>query len=613
MRKFKIFRWRAVGPLLLGLIVLGVLYVIFADQIARTTTEEASTELLGTQVDVRSLTINEREASVSIEGLEVADPFDRTRNLIEASTVEVDIEPAPLLEKKLVVSQLTLDGVRFGTTRRRPAAPAPSDGFAAQTLRTIRSWPLDFEASLRDLLPVDTIRSLVLDPSTLASVGEAMTLAGQVDSTRAAFEVGVAGLNLAPALDTAAGIANRLAAANPLSLGIDGTRRAVSDVRRALDTLEAARQRLEQLRQAATRGVADLRGGLNRVDAAIKTDYATARSLLRIPSYSAPHLSRAVFGRVSIDRLQQAAYWAELAKRYLPPGLLPRERPGPFRVRRAGTTFDYPRMREYPKFWLEQGNVSFVLGAGAPTEARYSVQVADLTTAPAVLGRATRVSAERVSRAAGPRAVTLDAVLDHTGPRARDSLRARVAGVRLPGFELGPLPFRVDPGRGNSELHVRLDGDSIVARWTLQSDQVQWSRHGTTTQIPATVESLLWRVLSEVPSLSIAAELTGTIRQPRVSVSSNLGPALERRVRAIASEEVAKAEAKARAMVDSLVAQRVRPVRQQIAALEDSVDAQLTAGRRRLDEQRQRLTGLLKRLSGGLLGLAQPGRSGAGT
>ena len=50
----KIFRWKAIGPLLLLFVILGMLMWIFAEPVARQTTEEASSELLGTQVDVGS-------------------------------------------------------------------------------------------------------------------------------------------------------------------------------------------------------------------------------------------------------------------------------------------------------------------------------------------------------------------------------------------------------------------------------------------------------------------------------------------------------------------------------------------------------------------------------
>jgi len=63
--RVKIFRWKAIGPLLGLLALLGILLWLFAEPIARQTTEEASTELLGTEVDVGRLDLLPRQAAVA--------------------------------------------------------------------------------------------------------------------------------------------------------------------------------------------------------------------------------------------------------------------------------------------------------------------------------------------------------------------------------------------------------------------------------------------------------------------------------------------------------------------------------------------------------------------
>ena len=42
----KIFRWKAIGPLILFLAIIAVLVILFAEPLARDTTEEVSTEML---------------------------------------------------------------------------------------------------------------------------------------------------------------------------------------------------------------------------------------------------------------------------------------------------------------------------------------------------------------------------------------------------------------------------------------------------------------------------------------------------------------------------------------------------------------------------------------
>ena len=94
--KVKIFRWKAIGPLLLLFVLLGVLVWIFAEPVARQTTEEAGSELLGTEVNVGKLDLLPRQASVDLRALQIADPFVLTRNLIEADEIRLKLNPAAL-------------------------------------------------------------------------------------------------------------------------------------------------------------------------------------------------------------------------------------------------------------------------------------------------------------------------------------------------------------------------------------------------------------------------------------------------------------------------------------------------------------------------------------
>jgi hypothetical protein len=47
-----------------------------------------------------------------LRAIAVADPFDHTRNLVEKLRARVVLDPNALLEKKVVIRELTLDSVR---------------------------------------------------------------------------------------------------------------------------------------------------------------------------------------------------------------------------------------------------------------------------------------------------------------------------------------------------------------------------------------------------------------------------------------------------------------------------------------------------------------------
>ncbi|HUF35787.1 MAG TPA: hypothetical protein VMN37_07535 [Gemmatimonadales bacterium] len=596
----KIFRWKAIGPLMLFLVLLGVLVWLFAEPVAKDTTEEVSTELLGTQVDVGTLDIIAKEARVDLRVLQVADPFDGSRNLVEADEVRLKLNPEALAEKKLVVERFSLRGMRFGTTRKTPARPVEGDGFAPQALRTVRQWAAQFDVPLLQLTPIDTIRQLALDPTRLTPVQAAQALAGRTDSTRRALEQGFQALDVRGTVDSATGLVQRLSATDPKRLGLDGTRRAIEEVRRTLQQVEAAKQRLAGLERNVRGGVDLLGAGLGDLDEARRRDYAFARSLLQLPSFSAPDIGNAFFGKVSIDRFQQALYWAQLARHYMPPGLLPREDKGPDRLRASGTTVRFPKERQWPGFLLQLGQIDFAIGGDSPLQGAYEATVQGLTSAPALYGKPMVVRARRGAAGSAIASIDVDAVVDHVHPdQVRDSLAARLRGVRLPEFALPGLPFRLAPGTGSSTLVFALRGDQVSARWAIGSDRVVWAAD-TTGRTLTQIERLVWRVASGLGDLSVEARLRGAVRSPTLSVSSNLDRTIAQRLEAVIGEEVAKAERMVRAKVDSLVAAKVEPVKRRIAEVRTEAEQRLAAEQKRLDDVEQQLQAELKRLTGGL-------------
>ncbi|HET7584091.1 MAG TPA: hypothetical protein VFK13_04245 [Gemmatimonadaceae bacterium] len=605
--RVRIIRWSGVVPLLLVILLLVVGWLLFGDRVVTDTAEEVGTETLGTSLQIDGLHIHEADASVTIDRLQLADPFDRMRNLVEGRGLELAVDPEPLLEKKLVVRRLVLGDVRFGTHRDRPAPPAPPNGFAAQTIGALREWRQQFAQPLLSFTPVDTIRAIVLDPAQLRTVQSASALVSGADSLRTTVETRLHDLRARETLDTARALAERLQGANLKSLGVTGVRQAVTDVRRTLSDIQALRARVDTLRATAQQGAARLDSGVHQLDAARREDYAFARSLLHLPTLEGPQLGQAMFGDVSLDRMQQVMYWAELARKYMPPGLLPRASAAPTRLRRAGETVRFPGRQSYPAFLLERGTAHFAITRGGDT-ASYAAAVADLTSAPTLVGRPMRVVARQTGGRLGVSSLSVDALLDHTRAVPLDSVVASVGGIAVPGFAIPKLPVRVEPGNGSTSLVAGLRGDNIAARWTLRAPSVTWHTDSTARALTP-VESVILRVLSGVRTLEVSAELSGPIRHPQFSVSSNVDQALAASLRDAAGQAFARAEARARAAVDSIVAARVAPLRARAESARDQALAQVTQAQQEVEARRQELEERLRSLTGGLGGIRIPGVS----
>jgi uncharacterized protein (TIGR03545 family) len=355
-------------------------------------------------------------------------------------------------------------------------------------------------------------------------------------------------------------------------------------------------------------GVQLLGEGTRVLDQARQKDFAFAKSLLKLPSFSAPDIGSAFFGKVSIERFKEALYWAELAQQYMPPGLLPRPAPGPQRLRAAAQTIEFPKEKEFPRFLLEQGLLDFTIGGTSAVQGAYSATVRGLTSTPTLYGRPTVISAGRRAGGSAIAAIDVDAIIDHVTTRTKDSASARLRGVKLPSFAIPGVPFRVDPGTGASSLDFTMKGAGaqVLGRWAISSQQVKWGAD-TAGRAMNDIERLVWRVVSGLSDLEVVAELSGSVRSPKLSVSSNLDQAISQRLQAVIGEEVAKAERMVRAKVDSLVSNKVEPVKRQIASVQAEATQRVQAERQQVDRVEQQLEAELKRLTGGLVpGLELP-------
>ena len=139
-----------------------------------------------------------------------------------------------------------------------------------------------------------------------------------------------------------------------------------------------------------------------------------------------------------------------------------------------------------------------------------------------------------------------------------------------------------------------------MGRWGISSSNVAWALDSARGRSLNDLEGIVWRVVSGLKQLDVKAEVRGTIKAPKLTVASNLDNAIAARLKAVIGEEVAKAEAMARAKVDSIVSGKVEPVKRQVAAVQAQATRRVAAEQQQLDKVQAELQAQLKRLTGGL-------------
>lgn len=595
-------RWKALLPLSVVLLVLVLGTILFKDRAVRWVVEAGGTAAVGAKVELAEAHVSLLEGNVTLRGLAVTNPKAPMTNLFEVSDLVFDLGLLPALQRKIVADTLAARGIRFNTPRATSGALPVGEGSENAQLSSavVDEWKSQVKVPALDL---STLRRSVnveaIAAESLLTLRAAAHARAYADTTREKFLGDLRAADPRPAIDSAQALSERLRTANLRTLGINGARQAVTDVRRSITNLTRIDDRLKALEDSARADAGVLTRKLEAIPAARSADYAYARSLLKLPTFDLPSLGPQLLSDVVAEQLGGVLYWIQLAEKYTPPGLKRTTQKGPERIRASGTTVLFPVETVYPTFLLRVADLSLTLAGEGASAGDYTARLVGLTTQPAVYGAPTTFALSRVGENDGARDTRVAGAFDHRRAPSHDSIGAQMIGIPLPTIPLAGLGATVALGVGVSELRLQRTGDALDGSWTWRAPKVRWTRDST-AETPSTsmrvVEDALWRALSRLDSVEIDARFGGTLEKPTLSIRTNIANAVSGALREQLGDEVRRAEQQVRARVDALVGDKVTEARAYADGARSEVEQRIAAERARLQEQRTALEARLRDL-----------------
>lgn len=568
-------RWSYIAPRLTLLVLLWAFFFFAFDPLLKWGLIKGIQKGAKAKAEIASLRTGFLPPSLKITGLSVADAGEEYRNLVEFSELSFSAEGAPLLEKKLVVDSAALKGLRFGTPRRKSGRLPFVKEEPSPLVEGLRKESKDFALERASDARADAAADYKADPGELGSVKLARQLEADYQKDYAAISSRVNTEKYEAALAA-------MKARYEKAKGEKNFARQAKDYAEIGKELKKLNSDFRKDKEETEAALARAKDSFKTLEEARRKDLADILARLKLPSLDTQSLARMLAGPVIAGKTAQALKYLALARRYMPAGakgVLKNEA-------RRGREVHFPKERTYPSLLVRKLALTGELGAEDPLE--YSGTVEGLTTQPQVYGRPTTIL---IKGSKGARRLDFKSSIDAAGEELKTASELSFAGMPVKQLRLGsPSSFQVDitGGTGAFEAALKTSGDQLEGKATARLAGASFKSKADNIKA-APLRSAVESSFAGLSSTLIETGISGTIKDPKLAIKTDLADALSKAFSGAMGAEVKKAREAAQKKVD----EALKPYRARLDGLAASKQAELGG---KLKEAEAKLSALSENL-----------------
>lgn len=477
----------------------------------KTAVEQGGSRLIGAKVELADASTQLNPLGFTLSGLQVTDPDQPMRNLVEFDSISGQLKLGRLLMGQVIIEDLQALGLRLDTPRSisgkldRPAEPTVSEP------KSESDEGSDLLALTQDSINVDEI--LAREP--LATLEQGKIFKARSQQIQQQVSDDIAALPSADSLQVYEQEVNAITSGEIQSL--DDINQRIEKLKQLKQTLKQDRVAIVELRESVGEARRDLKDQFAELKQAPQKDLAMIQDKYSLEGGNIGNFAQLLFGENIQQWIDKLRPWWDRSQEIAQSFQGDDEPPAP--ARGEGRFIHFATLEALPDFLIEKARLTAELPAG-----QFDVHMFDATHQPALLGRPTRIEAKGIELAQ-MQSFTASAVLDRTDPRtAIDSIDWNIQQLQIEQLELVKHDqYPVNLARADSQIEGQLkvvDG-TLDGRVHSLFDQADWAGKGDK-------KSSLLELLSAIDSFNIDTKIAGNIRLPKLAMDSDLDKKLSK-------------------------------------------------------------------------------------
>ena len=550
-------RWKGVIFILAVAGLFIVLSLIFTDRWLEAKLEQSAGALVGAKVEIDRLDFSPFSSRLRWQRLQVTDPGNTMRNLIETGECDADLEFWPLFSGKVIIENFQISDLRTGTPHQtdgklKETSESRKKSFIAKSLERLQKqtseYTLDRIAAVKQQVSVDAI----LQKLSIRSPQKIDSLKAALEKRYAEWDRRLSGLTVEQDLQTIRASVKKI---DPQKIKkLDQLIKALKEARKIEKSAKKLKAQWKEVSGSFDSDLKSLKADYRQVDNWIKEDIKAGMKLAHLPDFSAKNIALFLFGRPITEKV--TAYLGYLAKvRYYAQKyrqLKPEKEEKPPRFRGQDIYFYNPNAR--PDFWLKKLSLSGQTPAGL----NLSGELTDAVSDQRLIDRPTRLIVTGSDQK--KQQMELAAELNYLKETPQEKIRFR--------YDNYPLREKTIVKSKNFTSRVRGGVADIRANFVSEGDRLSGSIafaaknlkvENITPQTKTSdlsVYTILDKVLSETRRFHVTAAITAREKKVRLKIQSDLDDLLVNKIKQTVGAKIEKQKRKIQAEIERRVSQK---------------------------------------------------------
>ncbi|MGB0910088.1 MAG: TIGR03545 family protein [Nitrospirales bacterium] len=517
------------GAIFLVIMVVVVFWMFFVDVFVENIIESKGTDIVGAKVELEEADLSLFPSGLTLTHLQATDPDEPMTNAVDIARIAMSLDVIPLLWSKVIVEEMSVEGVQFGTERKTSGAilgsrvPQKTEESSSFILPSLEVPDVKKVLEQEDLVTVKLIDTLKADIQIERNIWKARLkdLPGKAEFKK--YKQRVKQLK-----KSAKG-------------GIGGILSGVDEVQSIKKEIEVDATQMKEAQKEFQEKMGLLKTRLSQIKTAPQRDVQHLKKKYNLSAEGLSNVSQILFGKQVGPWVRQGLAWYERLKPYL--------EQGQGTVESSGSSDD-----QGIDFLIRLAKISMVLDAG-----QLAGTIHNITPAQAVFGKPLTFtfSGEKLK---GLSSLTLEGTLDHRqASRSSDQVKFHAKGYQLQNMTLSQdkkWPVTLSDGSADVNVTAELQGQTLTARGKGLLNALHISAGVPNDSNPLTQS--LSQAISGVSRVVVNADVTGTVDQYDVALQSDLDDILQKAAGKMVSDVAGKFSQK---LQDGILAKTAKPIK----------------------------------------------------